>query len=584
MSLDINDLKAILDINSKINSIDDVTTVLRDISHYAGILLNAEGASILLVDPENGNLHFEVVYGENADALYDMVVPKGKGIAGYVADKMESVIVNDTAKDPRWYKDVDDVTKLSTKTLLAVPLVHQGASIGVIEVINARSGSFTQDDVTLINHFAQQAAIAISNSLMYRELNDRANELEILYQISNLTNLTYDRKELFDRIVQLLSKAFHSERVSIMFVDEMTGSLYVESALGISDEIAREIQNELNSNRISSRVLHLGKVIFANDIEREGIGRNKRFRYTRGGFISVPVKVKNIPIGVINLSEPTEEVHYSTEIIKILQTIANQVGHTYEGILSYQEKIEHEKIRKEVDIMRTLQNALLISDFRDYRNVSIFARMKPAEIVGGDFYDIYKFTPSRLGFVIGDVSGKGLPASLFMAVSRSVIKAYAFQTKDPHKILEYANTILVDDSRVGMFVTVFFGVIDTEKGILEYSNGGHNLQYLYRPRTDEFLPLVSRGIPLGISQVETYETNSVAVESGDVIITFTDGLLEANNKEGEEFGIQRIHKVVRENAALNAATLVNALYRESDKWSEDTAQWDDITIVGIKVP
>jgi len=101
MALDINDLKAILDINSKINSIGDVKAILNDISHYSAVLLSAEGASILLVDQQTGNLTFEVAYGENAEALYDMVVPKGKGIAGYVADKKVSVIVNDTQNDEK---------------------------------------------------------------------------------------------------------------------------------------------------------------------------------------------------------------------------------------------------------------------------------------------------------------------------------------------------------------------------------------------------------------------------------------------------------------------------------------------------
>lgn len=585
MSLGIQDLQAILDINSKINSIENVKNVLNDIANYASVLLNAEGASILLVDQSTGNLHFEVAFSENAEALLNVVVPKGMGIAGYVADHKRHVIVNDVENDDRFYKGVDQKTNLKTKNLLAVPLVHQENSIGVIEVMNSRNkGGFSEDDVVLITQFAQLAAVTIANSLLYRELNDRAVELEILYQISNLSNTITDRKTLFGRIVELLSRAFASKRVSLMFLNEETGKLMVESAVGIPSDVMREIENELTTTRISSQVVNLGKVLFASDIESAGFGRNKKLRYNSDSFISVPVKVKNIPIGVINLSEPEKRNQYTPGTIQTLQTIANQVGQTFESILNYNEKIEHEKIRKEVDIMRTLQNALLISDFREYKNVSVYARMIPAEVVAGDFYDLYNFSPRRVGFVIGDVSGKGLPASLFMAVSRSVIKAYAYQVPTTAKLLEYANRILVDDSRVGMFVTVFCGVIDTDRGTLEYSNAGHNLQFLYRPSTNEFLPLSSRGIPLGINGTQTFDVKTIPIESGDVIISFTDGVAEANNNRGEEFGLERIYSVVREYSAASAPTMVNALIREVDNWSEGMAQWDDITVIGFKIP
>lgn len=584
MALGIHDLQAILDINRKINSIEDVKSILQDISHYAGILLNAEGASILLVDQQTGNLHFEVAFGESADALYDMVVPKGKGLAGYVAETKQYIIVNDAEKDKRFYSDIDKKTNLKTKNLMAMPLIHKEQTIGVIEVINPKRGIFTEDDVVLLTQFAEQAATAIANALLYREIHDKANELEYLFNISNLTNQIYDMKDLFSEIVVLLSSAFNSARVSIMLINEQTGKLYVESSLGIEPDIIAKIENSINVEKISSKVVNLGMVIFANDIEKAGIGRNKKLRYSRPSFLSVPIRSKNMPIGVINISEPRSGTRYTQEMTRTLQTIANQVGHAYESIKSYIERIEHEKIRKEVDIMKMLQNALLINDFSDYKNVSVFAKMKPADIVGGDFYDIYKFSPFKIGFVIGDVSGKGLPASLYMAVSRSVIKAYAFQMDNPEKLLAAANNVLVDDSRVGMFVTMFYGLLDLEKGILEYANAGHNQQYVYKIRKGDFIPLASRGIPLGISGSEAYQTSQIALDSGDIIFAFTDGVTDAVNQKGEDFGLQRLHKVVKDYSAMSAPTLVNSIIREVEAWSSGTSQWDDITIVVFKIP
>lgn len=584
MSLKVNDLEAILDINSKINSIENVKNILMDISHYAGVLLSAEGASILLVDQDSGSLHFEVAFGESAETLYDVVVPKGKGIAGFAAESKRHVIVNDVAKDKRFYSGVDERTNLKTKCLVAMPMVHLNKVIGVIEVINSSKGHFTEEDIVILKHFAVQAAIAISNALLYKNINDKAHELEHLYQISNLTNTVYERGEIFNKIVKIVSEAFQSKRVSLMFINEMTGKLYIESSVGIPEDIASRVQNQINVEKISSKTVSLGKVHFANDMRKDGFGMNKRLRYKDVKFISVPIRIKNITIGVINISEPKEGVRYTTAMIKTVETIANEIGNTYESILNYNQRIETEKIKKEVDIMKTLQNALLISDFSGYKDVSVYAKMNPAEVVGGDFYDIYPFSPQKIGFVIGDVSGKGLPASLYMAVSRSVIKAYAYQMDKPHKLMELSNAILVDDSRVGMFVTVFYGALDLQTRIFEYSNAGHNLQYLYRPGTDEFMSLAARGIPLGITVKEYYQTNQIQLESGDVFFTFTDGVVDAVDGNGQDFGLERLKKVVREYSATNASTIVNSVNRAVSEWAKGVDQWDDITMVVFKIP
>ncbi len=584
MALKIDDLQAVLDINRKINSIEDVRSILNDISHYAGALLNAEGASILLVDPDSGNLFFEVAFGESADALYDVVVPKGKGIAGYAAQTGEHVIVYDAEKDERFYRGVDEKTNLKTRNLLAMPMIHDDRSIGVIEVINPARNIFTDDDVMLLKQFAEQAATAIANALLYKALQNRAKELEYLYQISNLTNLTYDRKVLFSKIVELLSKVFNSHRVSIMFINEKTGNLYIESAIGMPPEVVDKMEHNLDVDKISSKAMKSGKTIYANDIEKNGFGKNKRFRYKNSSFICTPVKIKNICIGLINISEPRKGARYTPEMIKTMRTIANQVGHTYESIMNYSEQLEHEKIKKEIDIMKTLQNALLINDFNSFKNISVFARMQTAEIVGGDFYDIYSLSPVRMGFVIGDVSGKGLPASLYMAVSRSVIKAYAYHTKEPHKLLEYSNDILVDDSRVGMFVTMFYGTLDLTRRILEFSNAGHNLQYVYKPGTGQFISLSSKGIPLGITKSENYATASIELSQGDLVFCFTDGIIDAVNDSGDDFGLERLKKVIKEYSSLNSSTIVNVVFREIDIWANGAPQWDDMTLIVFKIP
>lgn len=578
------DLKAILDITHKINTLTNTQVILKDIAHYASQILDADGCSILLLNPITENLYFEVAFGENAKALYDLVVPKGKGIAGRVAQTGETIIVNDTSADPNFYNGIDAKTKMNTQSLLAVPLIHNDEIIGVLEVINShKPEKFTEADSKLISIFADQAATAISNALLYKKIHSKAEELHHLFEISSLTNSIYDRKELFQKIIHLIADAYDSERVSIMLMNEETGTLKIESAIGISEKIIESTNVSIHEDRISCLVFNSGRVHHGMDIEKTGLGRNKKFRYHNPAFMSVPIKSKSIAIGVINISEPRGNFRYNSQIVPTLQTIANQIGSAYESNKNYLQRIEHEKLSRELDIMRMLQNALLISDFNNYQHLSVFARMKPAEIVGGDFYDLFEIGPNRLAFCIGDVSGKGLPASLFMAVSRSVIKAYAYQYQDPQEILQKANEILVKDSHVGMFVTLFYGIVDTETNKLFFANAGHNQQYLFRPSKDEFIALRSPGIPLGVRSNQEYPAAEIDLQIDDIIFTFTDGITEAIDVSGEEFDLERIEDVVRDYASTNAPTLVNSIIREVDKWAGESPQWDDMTVVALKI-
>jgi sigma-B regulation protein RsbU (phosphoserine phosphatase) len=209
--------------------------------------------------------------------------------------------------------------------------------------------------------------------------------------------------------------------------------------------------------------------------------------------------------------------------------------------------------------------------------------MTPAEVVGGDFYDVFELDEKHIGFVIGDVSGKGLPASLFMAVSRSVLKAYAYQLREPSEVLSMANHILYDDSRVGMFVTVFYGVLDLESCEFRYANAGHNMQYVYRGQTNQIHLLSGRGIPLGIQPKTEFEAQSLILTPHDLVFLVTDGVLEANNQNGMEFGFGNLKRVVESYGNMSASAFVQALFREVEEWSEGVAPWDDITVLAFKL-
>ncbi len=572
-------LKKILEISQKINSLVNLHEILNDIMKFSRELLNAEGSSLLLLDKATNELFFEVTMGAGADKLKQVRVPVGKGIAGYVAQTGEALIINDAQNDPRFFKKADEVTGVVTKNIIAVPLKKGSEIIGVLEVVNAQNREgFNELDLMLITHFAEQATTAIVNAFLYREIRNKAKELECMYRISNATNFSLKRDRLFKDIVQIVSESIGAERISIMF--ESAGELYIEMALGIPERVFKKVRVSVDSDRICARVFRNAETLWTNDVNLDPrFGRNKKFRYRYPSFVSAPIISKGKVIGVLNISERKNP--FTGDDVSFINAIANQIGHAYESVILYEQELEQERLKQEMEVMKKLQNSILPHEFGDV-DVDVYATMKPARMVGGDFYDFRQFSKNKFAVLVGDVSGKGLPASLFMTISRTTIRAYLNPKKPPSNILKSANNVLVEDSRYGMFITAFFAFCDLSKNQISYSNAGHGYQFLYKASKGSFEELKTRGKPLGVKKGVDYSTKTSKFSKGDILVLFTDGVVEAINEDKEEYGEERLREVVRENSHRSARDIVEAVMEDVKKFTGTADQSDDITVVVVK--
>jgi serine phosphatase RsbU (regulator of sigma subunit) len=211
----------------------------------------------------------------------------------------------------------------------------------------------------------------------------------------------------------------------------------------------------------------------------------------------------------------------------------------------------------------------------------IFAVMKPAKSVGGDFYDYFLINDTKLGFAVGDVSGKGVPAALFMSVSRTVLRTIAFEGDDPGLALSKANAILSRDNTEGMFVTIFYAVLDLETGRVAFSSAGHDDALLLK-RADSCEPLHYMGPAIGIFDDAAYPTATRDLAPGDIMLLLTDGITEAFNIDGRVFTPDRVLKSVTRRTFGSASDLVQSLADEVSRFSEGTEQSDDITCVAMQ--
>jgi phosphoserine phosphatase RsbU/P len=244
-----------------------------------------------------------------------------------------------------------------------------------------------------------------------------------------------------------------------------------------------------------------------------------------------------------------------------------------------------ESLNYDLDMAARIQQKLLHQDFPvfpDDNRFNIFANMIAAKHVGGDFYDFFKYDENHVSFFIGDVAGKGMPAAIYMAVCRTMLKAIGSEVKNPAECIAKVNNMLIPESDISTFVTVFYGLLNTETGKLTYCNGGHNLPYLLR--TDGIVEELKDvgGLLLGKFENAPYEQHTLQLNPGDTLVTFTDGVTEAENEDQEFFDEERVIEYLKTHTDKNLNSLVKGLFLEVMKFSGSALQTDDITVLSVR--
>ncbi len=237
------------------------------------------------------------------------------------------------------------------------------------------------------------------------------------------------------------------------------------------------------------------------------------------------------------------------------------------------------QLEDELEIAKRMQLSILPAQYPDREDIVAFGEMVAAREVGGDFYDIIEIDRNRIGFVIADVSGKGVPAALFMAVSCTIMKSTALRGGGPGAVLEEVNRTLSQENESSMFVTLFYGIIDIRRDELTYANAGHNPPYLIGPDNSVSALEGTGGVPLGALDGMQYAEKSVTLREGDTVFCYTDGVIEAMDPEGQEFTNERLRKVLYESYGLSVEALSKRVIDNVSKFAGSADQFDDITCI-----
>jgi phosphoserine phosphatase RsbU/P len=242
-------------------------------------------------------------------------------------------------------------------------------------------------------------------------------------------------------------------------------------------------------------------------------------------------------------------------------------------------------IQHELRVATRIQQSILprvFPPFPERKDFSIFAEMTPARDVGGDFYDFFIIDENRLGFVIGDVSGKGVPASILMAVSRTLLRATALTADSAGDCIQYVNEVLVRQSDPAMFVTIFYGILHTDTGELEYCVGGHNPPYLFSEENGVRMLQSKGGMIVGMVEQARYTTERVQMNPGEGIFLYTDGVTEAEDSAENQFGEERVEALLEDTKGGPVEDIIRTAFAHVVAFANGAPQSDDITAMALR--
>jgi sigma-B regulation protein RsbU (phosphoserine phosphatase) len=276
--------------------------------------------------------------------------------------------------------------------------------------------------------------------------------------------------------------------------------------------------------------------------------------------------------------------------MELLTSIASSAAIAIENARLYQVAVEKGRLERELQMAREVQASLLPREIPALPGWEFCAGWLPARQVAGDYYDFIPGKDGQLGLVIADVTDKGMPAALFMALTRSILRASMDRPSTPAEGITHANQLICADATSGMFVTLFYARFTPESGQVTYVNAGHNPPLLYKRSGDQdhadgkglLLPLQRTGMALGVIEGFSYHQETIHLEPGDFILFYTDGVTDALNAGNQEFGTDRLEKVILDNQDAPVAEIVAALESAVAEFIGSTSPFDDITIVAAR--
>ena len=473
--------------------------------------------------------------------------------------------------------------------LLLLPLVGKGQLIGVMMVSAETSDvDLLRHRVRLISGIAYQAALAIENAQLYAAQQADAYVTIALLQVAEAVNSLTNLDDILSTIVRLSPMLTGVEQCVFLYWHPARGDYSLGPEYGFTSGKADLFQQTLTSPAITA-------FLNALCLSKEPVGAGAGYPISlpqawQGIFdsavlMALPLSTRREMVGAMLVSFSADGFFQSTRRRNILAGIAHQASTAIDNDQLYAEALDRERMERELEVAREIQSSFLPDMTPDEPGWSVGAFWQAARQVGGDFYDFFDLgrTPAgkRWGVVIADVADKGVPAALYMALSRTLIRTIGHSGAAPATSLERVNSLLLSDSRSDLFVTVIYAVWEPESNKFTYTNAGHNPPLCIRA-DGRVEVLRENNIVLGVLPDVSMSDQTVLMEPGEVMVFYTDGITDAMNEAEKEFGLDRLEAVAFGSRHLSASEIVHEIQDSVAQFVGQAPQFDDLTLVVIK--
>jgi phosphoserine phosphatase RsbU/P len=576
----------LFELGREVTAVLDLDELLHKIPQLIARMTKFTAFAVYLLDEAKGELSVAYSVGYPEEHARTLRLKIGEGLVGSAVAEGKAVLVNNVHTDPRYVEAVP-----GSKAELVAPLRRKGRVIGALNLLSDTADQFTEIDEMILRQFGAHVAVAIENARLFEQEREYTATLETLSDIAREFGSILNLEELLTRIANLTRRVIDYRTFGILLIDEETQELEMKVAVSYGDTTVLP-RVKVGSGLVGYAALHK-EVVLVPDVSKDD--RYINLVNDTQSELVIPLLVKDRCTGVFDLESPEVDA-FTKSHIDILTLLASQAAVAIENARLY-ETIRHNEVRleKEVRFAQRVQTALLPVELpKRMKGVDVAARFDPARELGGDLYDFLAPEPNGLVVAVGDVSGKGVPAALYSAFagelvrSRTFRRRYAPERSSPSGVLASMNTILYQRQLEEYYCTLCYAVFDFKRRTVTMANSGLPYPIRCRPEVKGADDAGARsielpGVPLGSFPGTAYDEVVFELAVGDLFVFCTDGVFEASNDAGEEYGAARLISMVERHQLAPAREIVDAIFVDVHDFRGDAPQNDDMTAVAVRI-
>jgi sigma-B regulation protein RsbU (phosphoserine phosphatase) len=470
----------------------------------------------------------------------------------------------------------------------SAPLRSRDTILGILNVAGADWSSFSAEALTLLTNVSNQIGVALERARLFDLLQDQRLQEQMV--MVEFTNQLLGRQNLDDILGYLVEEArtmLQADACALLLPGDSPNALRFRAASGWrNDPVASSHRAPAGDGSGPGLVMRTRTPLLAEDIVLDDPTPWLPEWIVAEGFRGhavMPLVAERKAVGalVVDMRQPRLLDEHQ---VRLLRLMANQAALAIEKARLHQQEVERQILDKEFEVAQQVQVSLLPKTLPQVPGWEFEAYYHAAKHVGGDFYDIFALPdePERLGLVIADVSGKGVPAAIFMALSHTLIRTTTVYGRQPSVALLRANQQILEENRTGQFVSVCHAVLDTRSGRLVFANAGHNPPLWVQAATGQVRELEAPGIVLGVLDEIELAEGAIDVAAGDLLIFFTDGVTEAMDSRQRVLGAELLQEIARDQAQASARQVLESVIRAVKLHTGDAPPSDDLALLVVK--